>query len=165
MEQTIGLLFQIDFSSAAHGLQNPIAYHIRRDPLKIAVTIWGNRVSPVFDAAKTLLVADIKDSATIRKSYVNFNAGSPETLIRILKQMRVSILVCGAISTHPADLIVENEIKLISFVTGNAMEFLDTFARKQVIEKSYMMPGCSKHYSLHRKSKGEPEQVHGSAHF
>ncbi len=133
--------------------------------MKIAITIWGNRVSPVFDAAKTLLIADIKDPGVIRKSYVNFDSGSPDTMIKILKKMQVSILVCGAISTRPADLIVENDIKLISFVTGNAVEFLETFARKQIIEKSYMMPGCSKHYSLHHKSKGAPKQAPKAAHF
>jgi hypothetical protein len=30
-------------------------------PLKIAVTIWGNRISPVFDASAKLMVADIEN--------------------------------------------------------------------------------------------------------
>lgn len=126
---------------------------IRRIPLKIAVTIWGNRVSPVFDAAKTLLIADMENRMILKKDYISFDPGSPEKLIKLLKKTRVSILVCGAISTSPADLFVENGIKLISFVTGNALEFVETFARRQVIEKAYMMPGCSKQYSWHHKFK------------
>lgn len=121
--------------------------------MKIAVTIWGNRVSPVFDAAKTLLIADIENRMIIKKEYMSFDPGSPEGMIRLLKKIKASILICGAISTNPADLFVENDIKLISFVTGNALEFIETFARKQVIEKSYMMPGCSKQYSWHHKFK------------
>jgi predicted Fe-Mo cluster-binding NifX family protein len=121
--------------------------------LKIAVTIWGNRVSPVFDAAKTLLIADMENQMILNKNYISFDPGSPEELIKLLKKIRVSILVCGAISTGPADLFVENDIKLISFVTGNALEFIETFARRQIIEKSYMMPGCSKQYSWHHKFK------------
>lgn len=121
--------------------------------MKLAVTIWGNRVSPVFDAAKTLLIADMENRMILRKNYISFDPGSPEELIKLLKKARVSILVCGAISTGPADLFVENGIKLISFVTGNALEFMEAFARKQTIEKSYMMPGCSKEYCRRHKSK------------
>ena len=121
--------------------------------MRIAVTIWGNRVSPVFDAAKTLLIADIENRVIMKKNYISFDPGSPEGLIKLLKKIKISILVCGAISTSPADLFVENGIKLISFVTGNAIEFMETFAQKQTIEKSYMMPGCSKQYSWHHKFK------------
>ncbi|MBW2654213.1 MAG: dinitrogenase iron-molybdenum cofactor biosynthesis domain-containing protein [Deltaproteobacteria bacterium] len=114
--------------------------------MKIAITVWGNRVSPVFDAAGTLFVAHIKNRMIIKKSYTSFNPEMPSDLIKLLKKMQVSVLICGAISTKPADLIVENDIKLISFVTGNALKLLDNFAQKQTIEKTFMMPGCSKQY-------------------
>jgi hypothetical protein len=67
--------------------------------------------------------------------------------------MQVTTLICGAISTKPADFIVENNIKLISFVTGNALDFLDSFATRQTIEKIHMMPGCSIDYCRRQKSK------------
>jgi len=120
--------------------------------LKIAITVWGNRVSPVFDAAGTLLVAQIENRMVIKKSYTTFNPSIPSDLIKTLKKMQIPVLICGAISTKPADLIVENDIKLISFVTGNAVKLLDNFARKQTIEKIFMMPGCSKQYCWCHKS-------------
>ncbi|WP_457553393.1 NifB/NifX family molybdenum-iron cluster-binding protein [Desulfobacula sp.] len=119
--------------------------------MKLAITIWGNRVSPVFDAAATLLVVYIKNRMIIKKSYTSFDPESPLDLIKELKKMQVPILICGAISTKPADLIVNNDIKLISFVTGNAFKLIENFARKQTIEKSYMMPGCSKEYCWRQK--------------
>lgn len=121
--------------------------------MKLAITIWGNRVSPVFDAAGTLLVACIENRRITRKSYVSFDPATPSDLIQLLKKMQISILICGAISTKPADLIVDSDIKLISFVTGNAIHFLENFAQKQTIEKIFMMPGCSKQYGWHHKSK------------
>jgi len=121
--------------------------------LKLAITVWGNRVSPVFDAAGTLLVTQIENQRIIKKEYKSFKPAIPSDLIKILKKMRVSVLVCGAISTKPADLIVENDIKLISFVTGNALKILDNFAHKQTIEKTFMMPGCSKQYCWRHNSK------------
>ena len=121
--------------------------------MKLAITVWGNRVSPVFDAAGTLLVAQIENQGIIKKEYKSFKPAIPSDLIKILKKMKVSVLVCGAISTKPADLIVESDIKLISFVTGNALKILDNFAHKQTIEKTFMMPGCSKQYCWRHNSK------------
>ena len=124
--------------------------------MKIAITVWGNRISPVFDAASTLFVAHIENRSILKKNYTSFNPTRPSDLVKLLKKMQVSILMCGAISTKPADLIVENDIKLISFVTGNALKLLDNFARKQTIEKTFMMPGCSKQYCWRYKSKKLP---------
>ena len=121
--------------------------------MKLAITIWGNRVSPVFDAAATLLVAHIENRMIIKKNYISFDPGIPSDLIKLLKKMQIPVLICGAISTKPADLIINNDIKLISFVTGNALKLIENFARKQTIEKSYMMPGCSKQYCWRQNSK------------
>lgn len=121
--------------------------------MKIAITIWGNRISPVFDAARTLLVARIENRTILKKRYIPFNPDSPRDLIRILQQMETDTLICGAISTEPADFIVENDIKLISFVTGNALDFLDSFATRQAIEKGNMMPGCSIDYCCRQKRR------------
>jgi len=121
--------------------------------VKIAVTVWGNRISPVFDAARTLLIADIENARIINKSYTSFDPASPINLVKELKTMQVSVLICGAISTKPADLIVSRDIKLISFVTGNTLNILDSFADKQTIEKNHMMPGCSSHYCWRQKAR------------
>lgn len=119
--------------------------------MKLAITIWGNRVSPVFDAASTLLVANIENRIILKQHYTSFDPETLSDLIKNLKKMQVSVLICGAISTKPADLIVENDIKLISFVTGNTADFLENFARKQTIAKSFMMPGCSTQYCWRHK--------------
>jgi predicted Fe-Mo cluster-binding NifX family protein len=126
---------------------------MRRLSVKIAITIWGNRISPVFDAAHTLLTARIENRMILNKTYTPFDPDSPQELIQTLKRMDVTTLICGAISTKPADFIVENNIKLISFVTGNALDFLDSFATRQTIEKIHMMPGCSIDYCRRHKPK------------
>ena len=128
--------------------------------MKIAITIWGNRISPVFDAARTLLVARIKNRQILEKIYTPFNPDSPQNLARILQEMEADTLICGAISTEPADFIVENDIKLISFVTGNALDFLDSFATRQAIEKGHMMPGCSIDYCRRQKCRQSLEIIH-----
>jgi len=122
--------------------------------LKIAITIWGNRISPVFDVASTLLVADIDNKMILKKSYISFDPGIPLNLIKTLKDLSISIVFCGAISKKHSDLIIKNDIQLISFVTGNALKFLDNFVHKytvdpafsvkQIIDEKFIMPGYNK---------------------
>jgi predicted Fe-Mo cluster-binding NifX family protein len=114
--------------------------------VKLAVTVWGNRISPVFDAASTLLVAEIKNKKIAGVYYTAFDPESPIDLIHTLKKNHVAILVCGAISKTPASLILDQQIHLISFVTGNVRQFLDSFALKQTVGKKYRMPGFKQSY-------------------
>ena len=114
--------------------------------MKIAVTIWGNRISPVFDSARTLLVAQIDGRQITRQFYTSFDPESPVHLINTLKSLEIDTLVCGAISQKPADLISDQNIHLISFVTGNVRKFLDSFARGRTVEKKHMMPGFTPRY-------------------
>ncbi len=112
-----------------------------RHLVKLAVTVWGNRISPVFDAASTLLVAEITDKKISGQYYTAFDPQSPTDLIHTLKKNHVTTLVCGAISKTPARLILDQHIHLIPFVTGNVRQFLDSFALNQTVEKKYRMPG------------------------
>lgn len=111
--------------------------------MKIAITIWGNRISPVFDAAKTLLVAEIGNGGILKKEYISFDPHTLPVMLEMFTTKNISTLICGAISTHPAEIIVENDIRLVSFVMGNAHEFLESFTKSNNIEESFIMPGCS----------------------
>ncbi|WDP89060.1 MAG: dinitrogenase iron-molybdenum cofactor biosynthesis domain-containing protein [Desulfobacter sp.] len=115
--------------------------------MKIAITAWGNRVSPVFDAAGTLLVAQIENHTIKKKTYHAFEPDDIKELAALMHREQVSTLICGAISTKPATRIVENHIRLISFVSGNALEVLNSFASRNTIDQTFMMPGCSLDYS------------------
>ena len=115
--------------------------------MKIAITTWGNRVSPVFDSARTLLIADVSGQAVKDLTYEQFTPDNLAGLSAMLNKAGVCTLICGAISTQPANTLVDNKIRLISFVSGNAMDILATFARRNTIDPSFMMPGCSLAYS------------------
>ncbi len=104
-------------------------------------------MSPVFDAARTLLVAQIENQTIQTQTYTEFCPDAVPELVSLLNKMKVSTLICGAISTKPADIIVENHIRLVSFVSGNAMDILNSFASRQTIDQTHMMPGCSLEYS------------------
>ena len=111
--------------------------------MNIAITVWGNRISPVFDVAGTLLIGQIENRKLVKKDWTSFTPGKVEDLLQVLNKMSVRVLICGAISTEPAERIIAGDIKLISFVSGNAHELLEAFTKNLSVQKTFLMPGCS----------------------
>ncbi len=63
--------------------------------MKIAITTWGNQVSPVFDAAQTLLIADIENQCIHSKRYESFQLDDVISLAALLTRENLSALVCA----------------------------------------------------------------------
>jgi len=112
--------------------------------MKVALTVWGNRISPVFDSAQTLLIVLIKNGKIIQKTYETVNSDRSR-LLSSLKKLDVSVLICGAISEMPAAIITSSGIELIPFVTGNTAQVLDLYLSNRPVPPAYFMPGCRRH--------------------
>ena len=107
-----------------------------------ALTIWENRISPVFDSSHTILVAQIENNKIASRHLEPFNPSLPSHLADRLDAIGVDILICGAISQLPADIIEAMGIKLIPFITGNTDEVLENLVKNQPIVPLFLMPGC-----------------------
>ena len=110
----------------------------------IALTLWENRISPVFDAAHDLLFAKIEGSQVVDQHCLSFDPDKVASLIVTLRDHEVKILICGAISEFPATLITDSGIRLIPFISGNVDQVLHLFASGESIVPGFLMPGCGK---------------------
>ena len=121
-----------------------------------ALTIWENRISPVFDSSHTLLVAQIENNKIANRHLEPFNPSLPSHFADRLEAIGVEILICGAISQLPADIIEAIGIKLIPFITGNTDEVLENLVKDQPIVPGFLMPGCR--FINHKNyCKGKPQ--------
>lgn len=116
--------------------------------MKMALTVWGNRISPMFDAAHMLLVVEIENTQIISRRYESFYPEFPSRLADMLEEMDVAILICGAISEMPANILEANGIKLIPFIMGDAHEVIDAYVKDVPFMPAFLMPGCS--HKCHR---------------
>jgi len=112
---------------------------------KIAVTVWEHRVSPVFDSARTLLIAEIKDDALVSTSYLSFDPDRPLELLQMLQAQKVLTLICGAVSEGPANMLEAAGVALIPFIAGTVHRVLETLLRGELRGTEFKMPGCGKH--------------------
>ncbi len=112
--------------------------------MNIAITVWEDRISPVFDSGRTLLIAEIKDNALVRTSYLPFDFDRPLELLRMLRAEKVKIIISGAISEGQANMLLAEGFELISFIAGDVRRVLETFVKGEPLGEDFKMPGCGK---------------------
>lgn len=110
--------------------------------MRVAVTVWENRISPLFDATRTLLIADIHNRVVTGKHLVPFNCISPFSRAATLEELGVKTLICGGVSDFFANLIEARNIQIIPFVAGRVDEVIDAYLRDALCHKKFRMPGC-----------------------
>lgn len=126
--------------------------------MKMALTVWEDRISPMFDAAHMLLVVKIENTKIINRCYVPFYPEFPSRLAAMLAEMDVEIFICGAISEMPANILEANGIKLYPFITGDAGKVIEAYAKNISIMPTFSMPGCSNRRHRHT-GKGKKHDV------
>lgn len=110
--------------------------------MEVAITVWDDRISPVFDASRRLMIASI-DRHRVKKTRIEaFDPEEPGNLASRLSALNVTTLICGAVSEVPAVMMEGAGITLIPFVTGNAMEVASAYAQGIPLYPAYAMPGC-----------------------
>lgn len=110
--------------------------------MKVAMTIWDGRISPVFDTARSLVVLEVEGGSVLSRR--NHEMGGSDTAARVaeLAALGVDTLICGAVSEPVADLIFGRDIRLSSFVAGDEATVLGAFLAGRLEAPELAMPGC-----------------------
>ena len=93
----------------------------------IAMTVWGNRVSPVFDCSATLLIAETRGSHIVHRRFEPFNPVMEKQTADIFSRFQVDVLICGAITDGQSESLIKLGVQLIPFISGDAVEILESF--------------------------------------
>ncbi|PID77583.1 MAG: hypothetical protein CSB24_00740 [Deltaproteobacteria bacterium] len=109
--------------------------------MRVAVTVWEDRVSPVFDSARVLLVARIENGMIADRFYEPVNLSLVSRALEFLQQNHITKVICGAVSQESIALIENYGIELFPFITGKVEVILDRFAKGEELE-NFAMPGC-----------------------
>ncbi len=110
--------------------------------MKVALTVWEGRISPVLDTARSVVIANIENGATTAQRDEILSEESPQRKITQLRALGVEVLVCGAVSRPLANLVSSSGIRLIPFVSGELGEVLDAVIAGKIPDTAFTMPGC-----------------------
>ena len=121
--------------------------------MKIAITVWEKRISPVFDSSELLLIVEINNHEIIDSQKESFRSNVPFLLVNRLNELNVDILICGAISQMPATIIEQGNIILIPFIGGIVNEVIDYCIKGKSPACKFLLPGCKKMKCCRKKEK------------
>lgn len=109
--------------------------------MKLALTVWGDRISPLCDSARSLLIVGINQEKTIENSRVQQEISGSASLISLLEKHQVDTLICGAISESLSTRMKPLSIQVIPFISGPVATILNAFCREQLHRPKFRMPG------------------------
>jgi predicted Fe-Mo cluster-binding NifX family protein len=125
----------------------------------IGVTIWGHRVSPVFDSARNLLVIKLVNGSIAGLSNLEFDPDRPGQFVQLLRAQNIEVVICGAVSEGPAAVLEASGIELIPFIAGDVRQVVESFIRGTPEWSEFIMPGCEKKICCRGKIRRGSELV------
>ena len=114
--------------------------------MRIAIPCRTERVSPVFDVARHLVLIDIENSREIARERRIIDDSDVISRVRHVSDLGVELLICGAISQPLAAMLASYGIQVVPFVSGDAEEVLSAYLAGSVANREFparfRMPGC-----------------------
>ena len=128
--------------------------------MKIAVTIWNDRIAPVFDVARDIRLVDVVERRMIDQKQDVLSGELPVQKALRLVELEVDTLICGAISHPVRSMIVGYGIQVVPFVAGNPEAVIQAWIKGALTEDVFRMPGCRRRgrHPIHRNTIGNKEE-------
>jgi len=111
--------------------------------MKIAIPVWQNHVSPLFDSSALLMVAETNNRGIQKQDIINVESLSLFQRINLLEKLEIDLFVCGGITRPILDNICNKNIKVVPFVCGDIKKLLMAIINGKDVKKEFAMPGKS----------------------
>jgi len=112
---------------------------------KVAIPIFQNRVSPVLDSCRHMLVIDIEQGAVVQRETVYLDEMSLTERCDIFAKLKIVILICGGVSEIFANMLAGAHIRLINGIAGDMNDVITAFLGAYLDKPQFYMPGFRQH--------------------
>ena len=126
--------------------------------MKIAIPISDDRVSPVFDVARRLLLVDIEDGREVGRTQEALEESQLAPRATRIVELHTDVLVCGAISRALEAMLISAGVEVIPQTCGQVEEVLRAFVSGRLTGDAFVMPGCCGRRRQFRGSRNCPEE-------
>ncbi|OQX22170.1 MAG: hypothetical protein BWK80_31140 [Desulfobacteraceae bacterium IS3] len=134
--------------------------------MRVALAVWEGRISPVFDVSRQILILSVENGTIAEKHHETFANNDPIYRASRLAELKISTLICGAVSRLLADMLALQGIQTISFTAGETDAVIAAYLADALPNPGMSMPGCGarrrhcqqnvseKYNILHREQRG-----------
>ncbi len=95
--------------------------------MKIAVPLFGSRISPRFDCSNEILVVEAENSKVIHRMTLLIDNLTSFEKIKKLRELKIDAMICGGIDVDSEQRLTSNGIILKAWLSGDAMILLNQF--------------------------------------
>ena len=110
--------------------------------MKIALSVWKEDISTVFDSADQLLIVELDGTDGRKRTTVKMNATNVTGRVSRIKEKKIDVLICGAISRHLEAVLTSSGIRVYAFVRGPVEEVLAAYQSGALDQAIFVLPGC-----------------------
>ncbi len=109
--------------------------------MKIGISIWEDKISPVLDTASRFLVieTDGRKESSRFETYLDVQ-DIAHRCFRI-QGLGVDILICGAVSRRLLEKLMALGMQIIPGISGHPEEVLKAYLQGNIDDAKFLMPG------------------------
>jgi predicted Fe-Mo cluster-binding NifX family protein len=109
--------------------------------MRIAISIWEDKISPLLDTASKLLIIENKTQKESSRYEVHLLKQDISKKCRFIRSFNIDVLICGAVSRQFSEMLKASGIEIISGVAGPAQDVLEAYRQGTLLDSEFCMPG------------------------
>lgn len=110
--------------------------------VRLAIPQYQGRVSPVFDAAGSVLLIDLENGRELRRESQGLHQKDWLARAGEFLSLAPDVLICGAISAPLETLLISSGVQVMGFLCGPVDEVVAAFLKRNLAKGDFSMPGC-----------------------
>ena len=110
--------------------------------MRVAISTFSDRISPVFDVARHLLVVDIDGDVVSGRHEESIDVTNFIRRANYLKDLGIEVIICGGVSKSLEEKMRERGMRVVSQRCGFAEEVLAAYISGKLTNRAFLMPGC-----------------------
>ena len=114
--------------------------------MRIAVSIWEDKISPVLDTASKLLIIENETQRETSCFEVYLLEQHIPQRCSFIRGLDLDVLICGAVSRQLAGMLTASGIKIISGISGPAEDVLKAYLKEGLLHSEFFMPGSKSNH-------------------
>lgn len=128
--------------------------------MKLAITVWENRISPVFDSAAQILLLELSEGRILRKRLVAVEDSSFATVLSLRKEEEIDLLLCGALCRRGEERLQAGGLEVLPFLSGDVDALVQSVMAGSDLS-FFAMPGCRRQCCCRRQGQIHKKKRHG----
>ena len=112
--------------------------------MRIAIPVWEDKVSPVFDTALKLLVVEFDNRKEMSRLAYHIGEEDLSWKCQRIKDLSPDVIICGAISHFFLNMLKAVNLEVIEHISGSTEGVLDAYLKGDILNSRFLMPGCKR---------------------